>query len=153
MSRTAIIAASVAAVEPSYMEALATSMPVSSQIMRLKFEDGLQRSLGNLRLIWGIRRQKFAAGDQRVNDNGTIVRISSCPKKSRVAVAVLSRTLAEPIHDLRLSHLAGHSKIAIQPVLGRDGREKIVNRADADGLQHGGPIGGRFRQIAHGNLY
>ena len=31
--RTAIITASAAAVEPSYMEALATSMPVSSQIM------------------------------------------------------------------------------------------------------------------------
>ena len=33
VTRTAIIAASAAAVEPSYMEAFATSMPVSSQIM------------------------------------------------------------------------------------------------------------------------
>ena len=31
--RTAIMTASAAAVEPSYIEALATSMPVSSQIM------------------------------------------------------------------------------------------------------------------------
>jgi hypothetical protein len=31
--RAAIISASAAPVEPSYMEALATSMPVSSQIM------------------------------------------------------------------------------------------------------------------------
>ena len=33
VTRTAIITASAAAVEPSYIEALATSMPVSSQIM------------------------------------------------------------------------------------------------------------------------
>ena len=31
--RTAIITASAAAVEPSYMEAFATSMPVNSQII------------------------------------------------------------------------------------------------------------------------
>ena len=33
VTRTAIITASAAPVEPSYMEALAISMPVSSQIM------------------------------------------------------------------------------------------------------------------------
>ena len=33
VTRTAIIRASAAPVEPSYMEALATSMPVSSQII------------------------------------------------------------------------------------------------------------------------
>ncbi len=62
--RLAISTASEAPVEPSYIEALATSMPVSRPTWRLELEQVLQRALRDLGLVGRVGRQELAALDQ-----------------------------------------------------------------------------------------
>ena len=69
VSRWAISIASPHAVEPSYIEALATSMPVSARDLGLELEQDLQRALRDLRLIGRVAGEEFAnagSGDRRV---------------------------------------------------------------------------------------
>ena len=66
-------------------------------------------------------------------------------EKTGVTVAVFARALAKEIHNLRLRHLARNLQVAIQPVFGGNRREQIVDRAQANGLEHGFAVGRRFR--------
>jgi len=65
--RTAISAASAQAEAPSYIEALATSIPVSWADQRLELEDRLQRPLADLRLVRGVGGIELAARDQLID--------------------------------------------------------------------------------------
>ena len=55
----------------------------------LEFEDGLQRSLRDLRLIRRIAGQKFAALHQRVNDHRAIVAIAARAQKAGIVGGIL----------------------------------------------------------------
>ena len=57
----------------------------------LEFEDRLQRSLRDLRLIRRITRQEFAALDQRVNDHRAIVAIAAGAQEAGVVGGILLR--------------------------------------------------------------
>src|SRR5262249_54885867 len=116
---------------------------------RLKFEDGLERSLGDLGLVRRVSGEEFATGNQRVNDDRTIMVIGTSTEKAGVTVAVFAGTMAEPVDDLRFRHLARDIEISLQAVLGGNGRKQIINRARADVLEHGLAIGLGFGQIAH----
>ena len=115
----------------------------------LEFEDRLQRALGNFRLIWRVGGQKLAARDERIDDDRPVVRIGAGAEETGVAVAVFAGALAKPVYDFGFRHLARNFQVAIEAVFRRDGSEQIVDRARADGLQHGFAVGGRFRQITH----
>ena len=110
----------------------------------LEFEDRLQRALRNLRLIGRVGGQKLAARNQRINDDRAVVGVGAGAKESGVAVAVFAGALAKPVHDLGFGHLARYFEIPFQPVFRGDGREQIIDRARAHGLQHGFSVGGRF---------
>ena len=71
--RTAIMAASGTAVEPSYMEALATSMPVSWQIMVWNSKIVRQRALRDLGLVGRVGGEELAARDHRVHQHRAVV--------------------------------------------------------------------------------
>ncbi len=115
----------------------------------LELEDSLQSALGNLRLIRRVGSQKLAARDERIDDDRPVVRIGSGAEKTGVAVAVFAGALAKPVHNFGFRHLTRNFQVAIEPVFRRDGSKQIVDRARADGLQHGFAVGGRFRQITH----
>jgi hypothetical protein len=119
---------------------------------RLELEDGLQRALRKLGLVGRVGGQEFAALHQRVDDHGPVMEVGPGSEKTGVAFAVFFGALLEPVDDFRLGHLPRDGEIARQTVLGGNRREKFVHGADADRLQHGGAIRGRFRQISHRNL-
>ena len=117
----------------------------------LEFEDGLQRALRNLGLVGRVGGQKFAARDERIDDDRPVVGVGAGAEEAGVAVAVFAGALAEPVDDFRLRHLARDFEVAVQAVFGRNGRKQIIDRTRANGLQHGFAIGGRFRKISHRN--
>jgi hypothetical protein len=93
VTRTAIITASAAPVEPSYMLALATSMPVSSADHGLELEDGLQRALRDLGLVGRVAGEELAALDQRIDDDRAVVAIGARAEEAGVAVFRSGRPL------------------------------------------------------------
>ena len=112
---------------------------------RLKFEDRLQRALRNLRLIGRVGGEKFAARNQRINNDRAVVKVGAGAQKTGVSVAVLARALAEEVDDFRFRHLARNLEVAGQAVFGGNRRKQIVDRAQANGFQHGFAVGRRFR--------
>ena len=118
---------------------------------RLKFEDRLQRSLREFGLIRRVGSEEFATRYERIDDDRAVVHIRACAKKASVSVAIFFRALLEPVDNFRFRHLTWNVEIAGQAVFGGDGSEKIVDRAYADGFQHGGPVGGRLGKISHKN--
>ena len=97
MTRAAIIAASAQAVEPSYIEALATSMSSSSATWALEFVQRLQRALRDFRLVRRVGGEKFAALDQVIDARRHVMAISARAKEKRGAAGgrVLLR---QPLH-------------------------------------------------------
>jgi hypothetical protein len=63
--------ASQQAVEPSYIEALATSAAEQPRDLRLELEQHLQRALRDFRLIGRVGGQELAALDQVIDLAGT----------------------------------------------------------------------------------
>src|SRR5215475_1895625 len=71
----------------------------------LKFKDGLQRALRNLRLVRRVGRKKLAARNERVNDDWAIVIVGASAEKTGMVLAVFPRALPEPVNDFRFRHL------------------------------------------------
>ena len=70
------------------------------------------------------------------------MQIRACAEKAGVLDAVFLRALAEPVHDFGLGHLAGNLQVAIEAVLGGDGREQVVDGTRTNCLEHGLAIRG-----------
>src|SRR5262245_26435584 len=66
----------------------------------LKFEDGLQGPLRDLRLIWRIGGENIAALSQLIDDDRTIVLIISRAEKDCISGGVLFAALAKEVDDL-----------------------------------------------------
>src|SRR5208282_351256 len=119
---------------------------------RLEFEDGLQRALGNFRLVGGVGGEKFAARNQRIDNDGPVMKVRPRTQKAGVTVTVFTGALAEIVDDFRLGHLARDIEIAGQAVLGGNRSKQLVDGAQTDRLQHGFAVGGRLGEIAHASL-
>ncbi len=115
----------------------------------LELEDGLQRSLSDLRLVGRVSSKELSARDQRVDNYRPIMMIGPGAEEHGVAGSVRVRALAKVIYDLGLRHLPRHLQVSIKPVFGGNGRKQIVDRFTADLAQHLRSVGGRFRKIAH----
>ena len=73
---------------------------------RLELEDGLQGSLRNFRLIGSVGGEPFAARDERVDDDGPVVRVGAGAEEGDVALGVFGGALAEEVDDLAFGILA-----------------------------------------------
>ena len=91
MTRTAIITASAAPVDPSYIEAFAISMPVSSQIIVWNSKIACSVPCVISGLVRRVRGQKLAALHQRIDHHRPIVPVRAGAQKARVAVGILRR--------------------------------------------------------------
>ena len=99
---------------------------------RLEFEDGLQRSLRDLRLIGRVGGEQLAARDERVDDDGPVVRVGAGAEEAGVALGAFGGALAEEVDDLALGVLARDVEVAGEPVFGRNGGEQVVDGVGAD---------------------
>ena len=99
VTRSAISTASVVAVEPSHIEAFATSWPGQLAHQRLKFEDGLQRALRDLGLVGRVGGEKFAALNDRVGHHRAQVVVDAGAQKARVTDGILRGALLEVLDD------------------------------------------------------
>ena len=128
VSRSAISTASVSAVEPSYIDAFATSWPGELAHQRLKFEDCRERALRNFRLIRSVGSEKFAALDQRVGHHRAHVLVNARAEKRSVAARILRRARLEILDDLRLRKRPGQRKRFAQSKFFGNRLEKFFNR-------------------------
>ncbi len=120
---------------------------------RLEFEDGLQRSLRDFRLIGGVGGEPFAARDERVDDDGPVVRVGAGAEERHVALGIFGGALAEELDDLAFRVLAWDVEVACQTIFGRNSGEQVVNRIGSDLGEHGVAIGLRFWKITHDYLW
>ena len=75
--------------------------------------------------------------------------IGSCTQKTGVVGRVLLSRFAKVLDDFALSLLTRHIEIAIEPILGRNDSEQVVNGFCADVSEHLLPFSRRFWKIAH----
>ncbi len=115
----------------------------------LELEDGLQGSLGNLRLVRRVRGEELTALDERIDNHRPVVAVGAGAEKAGVAGSAVGRSVAEVFDDFRLGHLAGYFQVAGQPIFLRNGGKEIVDGTRTDLLQHLDPFARRFWQIAH----
>jgi len=115
VTRTAIMMASAAAVEPSYIDALATSMPVSSQIILWNSKIACNVPCEIFSLIGRVRSQKFTARNERVDNHGPVVVVGARAEKHCVAFAVLSARCWNQ-STISTPHLAGNLEVALEAV-------------------------------------
>ena len=115
----------------------------------LKLKDGLERALSDLGLVGRITRQKFAALNERIDDDGAVMAISACAEKAGVISCVLLPGGAEVFDDLALCLLPRHGEVAFKAVLGGNAREEIVDRLRADLGQHLPAFFVGFGKVAH----
>ena len=118
----------------------------------MEFEDGLQRALGNLRLVGRVAGEKLAALHERVNNDGAVVAIGASAQETGVVGGVLVGGGAKVVHDFALGLLARHVEIAGDAVLGGDDGEQVVDGASAVFGEHLLAFVGRFGKIAHVSL-
>ena len=83
VTRSAISTASAVAVEPSYMEALATSMAGEVGDLGLELEQVLQRALGDLRLIGRVGGQELGALDEVIDARRHMVAVGAGADEER----------------------------------------------------------------------
>ena len=98
----------------------------------LKFENGLQRTLGDLCLIRRVGSQKLATQQNRVRDHGTQMLVNAGSQKARIAERVFVRALLEIINDFGFGKWSRQFQRATQPVFFWDGLEQLVDRLCAN---------------------
>ena len=127
---------------------------------RLELKRSLQRALRDLRLVRRVTRQELATLHQRVDDHRPVVPVRTrtqeageqlacrCFGKLRhVAARQVGRIRTETIQHLALRMLTRNLEVAGQPVLFRNTGKQIINRADANGVQHFRAVGWGLRKI------
>ena len=107
VTRSAIRTASVSAVEPSYMEALATSWPVICAHQSLKLENGGERALREFGLVRRVGGEEFTALEQRIGGDGAQVLVYARAEKRNVAASIFRGARLEILNDLGFGERAG----------------------------------------------
>ena len=115
----------------------------------LKLEHGLQRSLGDFRLVRGVGGKELAAREQGINHHGAIVRIGARAQQGNILAAALGRRLLEELQDFGFGERPGKVQFSFEPQIRWDLREEFIDMSVAGGPEHGLPVGGRVRQVAH----
>ena len=115
----------------------------------LKLEHGLQRALGDFRLVGGVGGEELAAREQRVNHHRAVVRIGAGAEQRDVLAAALCRCLLEELQNFSFGERAGKAQSSLESQFRRDLCEEFIDVRVAGSFQHGLPVGGRVRQIAH----
>ncbi len=149
--RCAISTASAAAVEPSYMEAFATSMAGQHRHLGLELEQVLQRALGDLRLIGRVGGEELRALDQVIDARRHVMLVGAGAdeERHRSGRRVLRSELAQHPLDLHLALGCGQLDEALEPLVLRNIGEQRIDVGDADLGQHGAAVGVGERQVAH----
>src|SRR5439155_2115080 len=103
-------------------------------LMRLIFEDRLQRPLRHLGLIWRVRREEFSAQQKLIDARRLVVRVRAAAEKRDVIDSglVARRERAEPSPRLDLRPRAGDVEQSIELDVFPDRVEQTVDRIDAD---------------------
>ena len=116
----------------------------------LEFEDRLQRALAHLRLIRGVRRVQLAAEQEVRYYRRRVVMVGAGPQEAAMGVerAVGRGQAPEQRRHLRLAHSLRQVEPR-EPVRVRHVGEQLLDRCDADGLQHRGQLRLGVRGVAH----
>ena len=105
---------------------------------RLEFEDVLERALAGLRLVGRVGREKFAAGEEGVHDgrDEVIVGARAQETAARVEGPVAGGERRQMAEEVLLGKGGGEVVRPLQADGLGDRGEQIVDRLDADALQH-----------------
>ena len=124
------------------------------RLMRLIFEDRLQRSLRHFRLIRRVRRQELGAQQKLIDARRLIVRVRATAEKRHVIDGglVLRRERAEPAARFDLRPRAGDVEQRRELDVVRDGIEETIDRLDPDHAEHFANVGLRIRNVAMNGL-
>ena len=93
-------------------------------------------SLRNLWLIRRISSEEFPARNQRVDHDGSVVRVRSGAEECREALSVLGRAVAEELDDLAFSIGARDPEVAGKPIFLGNRSKQGDDRVDTDVVQH-----------------
>ncbi len=104
----------------------------------LVFENGLQGSLADFRLVGGIGRVEFAAGNQMIDHRWDKMIIGPGPQEAGVSARrrILLRNPPQLPHKFGFGQRRAKIERALQPHGLGHARKKIIEGIDPDGLQH-----------------
>ena len=101
----------------------------------LEFVDGLQRALGDFRLVGRVGGIELASGDQGIECGGDEVVIEPAAEEAGLSGDVFVGQGGDVPTNLLLARAVGQVEfVALK--LPRDVREQLVDGIDADGLEH-----------------
>ena len=115
----------------------------------LELEDGLQRSLGNFRLIGRVGSQKFAALNNGVRDYRAQMVVDAGAQKTGVAERIFGRALLEIFYNFGFGKRPGQVQRFFQPVCFGNAREKLFDSFCAGDGKHFLAFSGALGEIAH----
>ncbi len=108
----------------------------------LELEHHLQAALRDLRLVGRVRGQELRARHQHVDDRGDVVVVEASPQEGELLLgaAVARGELAQVRVHLRLAAAGRQFDLAAQAHGGGDLGEELLDRSDADRLEHRGAV-------------
>ena len=112
----------------------------------LVLEDRLQHALAHLGLVGRVRGEELAALQNGVDDRGHVVVVDPGAEEGELD-RVLRRQLLEVPGQLDLRKLRPDVEVPAEPHRLRNVAEELVDRADADRLEHRLPVGVREREV------
>jgi len=77
------------------------------------------------------------------------VHVCARAQEADVSVAIFFRALLEPVDDFRFRHLARDIEVSSEAILSWNWRKKVIDRAHANGFEHGLAISRRLWKISH----
>ena len=119
---------------------------------RLVLEEDLQVALAGLGLIRRVRRVELAARGDVVDDRRNEMVVAAAAEKADLLAGcdVLAGQRGHVRRQLDLGQRRRNVQRARQPQLGRNLREQLVERTDADRLEHRPLIVGSVQNVGHG---
>src|SRR5690606_5458388 len=116
----------------------------------LELPNGLQRALGHLRLIRGVRRIELAAQKQLVDRGRNVVVVAAAAQEGEHARAgVFVGKLSEVTHQAIFAQGGRNVQTPAEADSLRDGLEQLVDAAAPGGREHLSDFPGRMGQVAH----
>ena len=120
--------------------------------LRLEFEQHLQRALRDFGLVRRVGGEELAALDQMIDARRHMVAIGTRAEEEGplARCAAAARECAHMALDREFAGVVRQAgDRALEPRLGRDIGEQVVDRRGADGGEHRRAIVGRKRKITH----
>ncbi len=117
----------------------------------LVLEDRLEHALAQLGLVRRVGGQELAALEHGVHDRRDIVVVQACAEERhlRADMGVQRGQLLEIGGQLLLGHRGRQLELAPEPHPGRKVGEQLLDRGNADRLEHRAPVGVCQREVAH----